>query len=100
MDKKNRDLAKQRNRAFIREYKEYHGCSECDEGRAVCLDLHHVDPSTKLFNLSDAEKRSIKAIADEMKKCIVLCANCHRVLHANIEFERKVIELKKEKTLF
>ena len=98
--KEGRELAKVRNMRFIREYKEYHACSVCDEGRTACLDLHHKDPTTKEFELSEGYKRSIKAIKAELAKCIVVCANCHRVIHAEQEFERKASEMEQEKTLF
>ncbi len=66
-------------RDYIRLYRESH----CGEARAVCLDFHHRDPDTKKFALSDAETRSIANIDREIKKCILVCANCHRVIHAD-----------------
>jgi predicted HNH restriction endonuclease len=37
---------------------------------------------------------------DEIKKCICLCSNCHRVLHADPQFERKVYAKVEELGLF
>lgn len=58
-------------------------CSKC--GYSVCLaalDFHHADPSTKLFSLSAAFRiKSFSSLREEVKKCILLCANCHRELH-------------------
>ena len=70
-------LAKDRNLEYIRAYKEYHKCVQCGEGRAVCLDLHHTEPDSKVFGLSNAKSRSIRSIDTELAKCVVLCANCH-----------------------
>ncbi|KKN59785.1 hypothetical protein LCGC14_0538750 [marine sediment metagenome] len=98
--RKQRDLAKQRNFDYIREYKEYHRCCECSEGRAVCLDLHHEDPNTKKFTLSDGKSHSIKSINLELKKCIVLCANCHRLHHAQVQHEKVIKEENETNTLF
>ncbi len=73
---------KQLGREYIRLYKKSHSCETCGEARAICLDFHHRDPEYKQFSLSDAESRSIESIASEIRKCILLCANCHRVIHA------------------
>lgn len=98
--KNNRNLSKKRNFEYVRAYKEYHKCCECGEGRAVCLDLHHKRPETKKFSLSDGKSHSIKTIDAELKKCIVVCANCHRLIHAEKQFEMKRLELEQEKTLY
>ena len=94
--KKHRRLTVLRNIEYIRSYKEYHKCCKCGEGRAVCLDLHHKDPKIKKFRFSDGKGRSIKTIENEFKKCIVVCANCHRLLHA----EQRLEDLRNEETLF
>ncbi len=51
------------------------------------LNFHHIDPSTKCFDVSDATCR--KNIPDELlekelKKCILICANCHNEIHAGM----------------
>lgn len=57
-----------------------HKCSYCGLRDAPQLyDFHHVDPSTKSFGIANSSTtRSKQAYADEAKKCIMLCANCHR----------------------
>jgi hypothetical protein len=55
-------------------------CLICKEYRIHCLDFHHLDPSQKVRPVSYC--RSIKSVCDEIQKCIVLCANCHRLFHA------------------
>ncbi len=48
------------------------------------FDLHHTDGSTKEFGLSQRGlTRSWKTIKKEADKCILVCANCHREIHAN-----------------
>lgn len=59
------------------------GCLLCGEKEVVCLDFHHLNPQEKSFNLSKV-LRSQRKIANEVAKCIILCANCHRKLHANL----------------
>lgn len=62
--------------------KEY-GCAICDENDPTCLDFHHWDPSTKkgLVPRLLKDRRTGQA-ALEIKKCVVICANCHRKHHA------------------
>jgi len=67
---------------FIQIYKSENGCLKCGEKEPCCLDLHHVDPTSKEFEPSQAT--SITKFVEESKKCVVLCANCHRKLHANL----------------
>ena len=55
-------------------------CKKCGENRTYLLDFHHVDSSTKKFNVSKHNRVSDK-LTDELKKCVCLCANCHREFH-------------------
>lgn len=75
-NKKYRD----RNYKFIRRHKKLCGCSYCGYNKSEhALDYHHID--VKLHNVSTlARKSSLKKLKTEIKKCIVLCANCHREL--------------------
>lgn len=43
-----------------------------------CMDFDHIDPTTKLFNLAKP-KGSKEDIILEIKKCEIVCANCHRI---------------------
>ena len=45
------------------------------------FDFHHTDPSTKVANISNLcmDKRKDSIILNEISKCILLCANCHRL---------------------
>ena len=48
------------------------------------LEFHHVDPDSKSFNLSSGGLMKIlPAQLSELKKCVLVCANCHRGLHYN-----------------
>lgn len=73
----------ERNRKWLAEYKATCKCCECPESRVACLDFHHVDPATKVMNVCEMvnNRYSIQRIQEEIAKCIVLCANCHRVNH-------------------
>jgi predicted HNH restriction endonuclease len=57
-------------------------CSMCGESDHNCLDFHHIDPNEKEIKISTAIGRGAKTVVNELKKCVVVCANCHRKVHA------------------
>ncbi len=74
------------NAAWLREEKARQGCADCGDHDPVVLDFHHRDPSTKVFSLGAGGQwltLGRKRLTEEMVKCDVLCANCHRRRHAN-----------------
>lgn len=48
------------------------------------FDFHHQDPSVKVDKVSSFISRGVSwdTLVTELKKCILLCANCHRIRHA------------------
>lgn len=66
---------------IVVDFKKSSSCSKCKDSRWYLLDLHHLDPLKKDFNLGDATKYSIKKIQSEISKCICLCRNCHSEFH-------------------
>jgi len=72
-----------RNKNYIKSYKESHPCSICGESRITCLDFHHInDDKYQTLAILGSSDYSLKAIKEEIKKCIVVCANCHRIIHS------------------
>lgn len=67
---------------------EYKGskCQICGYSRYQgALDLHHIDPSKKDFSLGHkGYTRSWEKIKDELDKCALLCATCHREVEGGI----------------
>jgi hypothetical protein len=54
------------------------GCVVCGYDRCVVsLHFHHVDPTTKAFAITTATGKSLDAYRAEVKKCVLVCANCH-----------------------
>lgn len=46
------------------------------------LEFHHVNPSTKCFSLCGSGlMKAMPSQLEEAKKCILVCANCHRGIH-------------------
>ena len=59
-------------------------CNRCGYARNLAaLAWHHLDPALKGFNLDvrSLSNRNRDAIDDEIRKCILLCANCHAEIH-------------------
>lgn len=82
---KEKDRIKDRKskiRSWYQTLKRTLSCEVCGEDAPECIDFHHEEE--KDFTIADALNKgySIQRILDEMSKCKVLCANCHRKLHA------------------
>lgn len=75
----NADLSRQRTRKYVREYLKTHPCVDCGEDDPIVLDFDHVR-GEKLSEISTLAKKgwSLDKIVDEITKCDVRCANCHR----------------------
>lgn len=59
-------------------------CSKCGYDKCEeALEFHHKDPTQKDFAIGGSPL-SRKKIFNEAKKCILLCANCHRELHKEL----------------
>lgn len=67
----------------IEQLKSKLNCAKCGDKRGYVLDLHHLNPEEKDVAISRmiSNRTSEQAIQKEIKKCIVLCANCHREFH-------------------
>ena len=67
---------------------EYKGgkCERCGYSQRIgALEFHHLDSSKKDFNISQrGYTRGWKQVVEELEKCAMLCANCHRELHAQV----------------
>lgn len=68
------------------EYKSQLSCTMCGETEVCCLDFHHNDPNDKDFTIAIAAKSgySWERLLSEIQKCTVVCANCHRKIHAGL----------------
>ena len=81
---RNRKTIKQL-KSFVDDFKSKTGCLLCEESDSCCLDFHHLNPSTKIKEVSlMVREGSKKRILNEIEKCVCLCANCHRKVHAGV----------------
>ena len=64
----------------LREYCKTRPCADCGEDDYIVLEFDHIDRATKKDSISNmvTNQSSWKKIQEELKKCRVLCCNCHR----------------------
>jgi len=62
------------------------GCRACGfKAYAGALDFHHIDPSTKDMQAGRfSRKPTSYKLSKELNKCVLVCANCHRMIHAGV----------------
>lgn len=67
-------------------YEKYgNSCKVCGYDRCRnSLEFHHINPEDKEITPSKVFSRSWDKIQKELDKCILLCANCHREVHAGL----------------
>lgn len=57
-------------------------CSLCGYSKCeAALEFHHLNPSEKEFDIKALTNCSVEKAVNEIQKCILVCANCHRELH-------------------
>jgi len=80
----NNKITSQRNSKYVNDYLLSHPCVDCGNNNTIVLEFDHIKDDKK-FNISDIRKRaySLKTIQDEISKCEVRCANCHRIVTHN-----------------
>lgn len=58
-------------------------CQSCGYDKYYgALEFHHRDPTKKEFSWNKMRLVSAKKLQAELDKCDLLCANCHREVHA------------------
>jgi hypothetical protein len=66
-------------RAYVDQIKVERGCADCGyNANPIALDFDHVR-GDKVCDVSKAKLRSMALLVDEIAKCEVVCANCHRI---------------------
>ncbi len=82
------DQTLERTRNFKSMMVEYKGgcCIKCGYKKCIgALEFHHIDPSKKDFTLSHLKSSKFDdKIKNELDKCILVCANCHREIHEEL----------------
>ena len=71
---------KNRRRRHIQRYKLTKGCERCGYNKhPAALHFDHINPSEKKYHISSGSLLlcSLKTVMIELRKCRILCANCH-----------------------
>jgi hypothetical protein len=64
---------------YLIDYFNSHPCADCGESDPVVLEFDHLDTEAKSFDIGQSlPYRKWESILEEMEKCEVVCANCHR----------------------
>ncbi len=69
-------------RDWLREIKALHGCCICGIMNPVVLEFHHIDMSLKVMSVTTIINKGRTAVQNELNKCAIVCANCHKLCHA------------------
>lgn len=71
---------------------EYKGgcCEICGYRKCLAaLDFHHLEPEHKDFSISKyGHCRSWQRVKEEVDKCVLVCSNCHREIHFNMNLNK------------
>lgn len=66
------------------DFKSKLSCSRCDENHPATLDFHHTSDNKEANVAQLVADGNRERLLKEIKKCIVLCSNCHRKEHYNM----------------
>ena len=62
-------------------------CCKCGYDKCVdALEFHHENQDDKEFKLGSGNTMSWKDYKAEAMKCILVCSNCHKEIHAKIGY--------------
>ncbi len=77
-----------RQKKFKQQCVDYKGgkCEKCGyNAHFAALDFHHIEPKLKDFSISQRKSYAFTdEIKNELDKCQLVCANCHREIHQNL----------------
>lgn len=77
----------ERGRENKEKYIQYKGgkCQWCGYNKCFdALDFHHTNPSCKDPSFKSMRYWGLEKAKSELDKCLLLCANCHREVHAEL----------------
>jgi DNA-directed RNA polymerase subunit RPC12/RpoP len=84
----------QEKKQIVQDIKASCKCAKCGDSRGYVLDFHHINPDEKENTVARMTSNNYKLdkVYDEIEKCAVLCANCHREFHYLEENEGITLE--------
>jgi len=85
MSKNSESVKTWRKNSKVRMVESMGGCCQiCGYNKSHnALEFHHINPNEKEMGLGGVRGNIVKweRIASELRKCILLCSNCHREIH-------------------
>lgn len=67
-------------KAYVHEYLLSHGCADCGYNKhPAALDFDHLPGTVKVRDIKSGQQLGWVALLEEIAKCEVVCANCHRI---------------------
>ena len=85
-------VGKKQRSTFRERLKEFYGelaCQSCGYNKSIAaLECHHRDPNEKDKQISRMTTASKQKLFAELKKCDLLCANCHREEHERLRAQQ------------
>lgn len=76
--KANKAAIRARNSQFVWDYLLQHPCVDCGENDPIVLEFDHLRDKTCAISVLAQYCSSISKIEEEIAKCEVRCAHCHR----------------------
>lgn len=77
-----KNIRKDKNRKWLTDLKKNKKCIRCGIEDYRVLEFHHLNEKDKSFSISlNYLNLGLDTIEQEIKKCVILCANCHRITH-------------------
>ena len=73
-------------------------CKKCGESNLFKLTFHHINPKEKEFKFSDSINSRWSRLKKELDKCELLCQNCHREFH--FELESTYVDMRNDKKIY
>lgn len=69
-------------------------CCLCGYNKSIsALEFHHIDASQKEYGISSSGNcHNLNKDLSEVKKCILVCANCHREIHDGLYSQEFLLE--------
>lgn len=92
--RKTKNILRTRRIDAVNVIKGNRGCVRCKIKDPRVLEFHHLDTTKKEFNIADYyySHYSFEKLEMEIAKCIIICANCHHILHAEERNEDRLQE--------
>ena len=60
-------------------------CANCGYDRCFgAIEFHHINPKSKSKCVKTMTNRPEEELRKELSKCVMVCANCHREVHARM----------------